>query len=136
MGFPYIFIDFPWISDSVLLYPESVFLWTVSLDGTACLYKQIPGTLKNYIEMIVYLHSDAIQVLFNLLRTRLFTLFGQGAVLRGTTPPSPTQEGPFPQSSWAPEGESRGKLTKNLLSEYPPATLPNPPHVLDPVDFL
>ena len=29
----YFFIYFPWISDSVLLYPESVFLWTVSLDG-------------------------------------------------------------------------------------------------------
>ena len=33
LGFPSIVIDFPWISDSVLLYPESVFLWTVSLHG-------------------------------------------------------------------------------------------------------
>ena len=37
-------------------------------------------------------------------------LFGQGAVLGGRTPTSPIQEGPFPQSSYPPRGESKAMI--------------------------
>ena len=45
-----LFIDFPWMSDSVLLYPESVFLWTVSLDGGVTVQPNCPrgSLLHNY----------------------------------------------------------------------------------------
>ena len=47
---------------------------------------------------------------------------------------SPTQEGPFAQSSWAPSGDSRAnievKLAILVLSRYPPPT------GLDPVLFF
>ena len=66
-----------------------------------------------------------LDLLFHILpRTRLFTLFGQGAVLGGRTPPSPIQEGPFPQSSCPPRGESKAiiglKPAILVPSGYPP----------------
>ena len=49
----------------------------------------------------------ALFVVSFLVCMRLFIIFEQGAVLGGRTPPSPIQEGPFPQSSCPPRGESK-----------------------------
>ena len=66
----------------------------------------------------------ALMVVVLVLGARFFILFGQGTVLRGRTPPSPIQEGPFPQSSCPPRGESKAiiglKPAILVPSGYPP----------------
>ena len=68
------------------------------------------------------------------ISTCLFTIFGQGTVLGGSTPPSPTQDGAFPQSSVSPRKVLRSfyeeKLTI-LTPSSPPCSLP----LLFPVIF-